>query len=49
MSNEENKKGLKKGTKIILGVILVILIAGGFYGLKLYKVYFAPNVTGNEK
>jgi len=49
MSNEENKTGLKKSTKVVLGVLLVVLIVGGFYGLKLYKVYMAPNVTGNEK
>ncbi|RZM27689.1 MAG: endolytic transglycosylase MltG [Pedobacter sp.] len=49
MANQENKKGLKKGTKAILLVLLIILIAGGIYGLKLYKVYFAPNITGKEK
>ena len=49
MTNQENKKGLKKGTKAILLVLLIILIAGGVYGLKLYKVYFAPNITGKEK
>ena len=41
------KKEVKKSTKIILAAALVVLVAGGFYGLKLYKVYFAPNVSGN--
>ena len=49
MTTQENKKGLKQGTKIILLILLVILIGGGIYGLKLYKLYFSPNITGNEK
>lgn len=39
----------KKNNKIIIGLIIVVLAIGGFYGLKLYSTYFAGNVTGNEK
>lgn len=48
MSNENNKS-FKTSTKIILGVLLVLLVTGGYYGLKFYKLYFAPNTTGKEK
>lgn len=42
----ENKKPLKKNTKIILGIAVVVLLAAGFYGIKLYSTYFAPNISG---
>ncbi len=44
----ENKKDSKKTVKIVLAVLVVLIAIGGFYGLKLYKVYFAPNVSGKE-
>ncbi|MES2652445.1 MAG: endolytic transglycosylase MltG [Bacteroidota bacterium] len=47
MTNEK-KKTIKNSTKIIIIVALIILTIGGFIGLKFYKVYFAPNVNGNE-
>lgn len=43
------EKPNKKITKIVLAVVIVLLLIGGFYGLKLYKLYFAPNVTGQQK
>ncbi|TKC09211.1 endolytic transglycosylase MltG [Pedobacter frigoris] len=49
MIPNEEKKGLKPATKAILAILLVVLVIGGYYGLKFYKVYFAPNITGNEK
>ena len=49
MTTEKSKKSLKKGTKAVLVLLLIILIAGGIYGLNLYKVYFAANTTGKEK
>jgi UPF0755 protein len=45
----EHKKGVKKSTKIILGVLLVGLMIAGFFGMKFYSLYFAPNVTDHEK
>jgi UPF0755 protein len=44
----ENKKETKKSTKIILAVLLIIVVAGSFYASKLYKVYFAANVSGKQ-
>ncbi|TDQ12149.1 endolytic transglycosylase MltG [Pedobacter metabolipauper] len=48
MSNAENKS-TKKGTKVVLALLLAILVVGGYYGLKFYKVYFAANTTGKSK
>lgn len=40
---------MKTGTKIILLSLLVVLAVGGYFGIKFYKVFFAPNTTGKEK
>ena len=47
MSTE--KKSLSTTQKIALILILIILLSGAFFGMKVYKVYFSPNVSGNEK
>lgn len=44
-TNQNNKKTLK-----IAAVILAIVLAiGGYFSFKFYSVYFAPNVTANQK
>ncbi|SMC95275.1 endolytic transglycosylase MltG [Pedobacter africanus] len=43
-----NEKKTSKG-KIFLALALAVLVVGGYYGFKFYKVYFAPNTTGKEK
>lgn len=45
---ETNKKA-KKSTKIILAIALVILAIGGYFGLNMYKTYFAANINANQK
>jgi UPF0755 protein len=45
----EHKNGVKKSTKAILAIALIVLAIGGFFGMKFYSVYFAPNVSGTEK
>lgn len=47
MNNE--KKPIKNSTKALIIIAIVILIVGGFMGLKFYKAYFAPNVNGNQE
>jgi UPF0755 protein len=47
MTNE--KKSIKTSTKIILLGLLAVLVIGGYFGIKFYNVYFAPNITGKEK
>ncbi len=46
--NNENKK-IKNSTKIIIIVAILVLSVGSFFGLKLYKAYFAGNVSGDQK
>ncbi len=48
MTNE-NKKSLKNSSKILIIIGVLILVVGGFMGLKFYKAYFAPNVNGNRE
>ncbi len=45
----QGKKSMKKSTKIALAIVIILLVIGGFFGLQLYKVYFAPNVLDKEK
>lgn len=47
MTNE--KKSIKTSTKIILLGLLAVLAVGGYFGVKFYKVYFAPNTSGKAK
>ena len=44
----ETKKEVKKSTKLILIAAVLIIAVGGYFGLKVYKVYMAPNVSGKE-
>ncbi|MFN0291901.1 endolytic transglycosylase MltG [Pedobacter helvus] len=44
-TNQNNKKTLQ-----IAAVILALVLAiGGYFSFKFYSVYFAPNVTANQK
>ncbi|PYF76756.1 endolytic transglycosylase MltG [Pedobacter nutrimenti] len=43
------KKNVKAGTKAALIIFLIIAAVAAFFGLKFYKVYFAPNITEKEK
>jgi UPF0755 protein len=45
----EHKKGVKKSTKIILGVLLVGLLIAGSYAYGIYNTYLKDNVTGNHE
>lgn len=43
------KKPLQAKIKIALVIGLLLILTGVFFGLKFYKIYFAPNITANEK
>lgn len=47
--NLEPKKEVKKSTKIVLAVGILLLVVGVYFGLNIYKTYLAANVSGNEK
>jgi UPF0755 protein len=44
-----SKTPIKKNTKLFLAVAIVLLLLAGFYGMKFYSVYFAPNVSQSTK
>ena len=44
-----NTKSKNKNIKIAAAIFAIILIIGGYLGVKFYQTYFAANVTGNEK
>lgn len=39
----------RKKIKLIAIVVAVLVATGGYFALKLYSTYFAPNVSGKEK
>jgi len=46
---EIEKKNLSTGKKATVTIAIIIILVAGYFALNLYKVYFAPNVTENEK
>lgn len=44
----ETKTRFKTSTKILLAAAALIIIVGGYFGLNVYRVYMAPNVSGKE-
>lgn len=46
MSTNQSKK---KNFKVIIAILAVVLAVGGYFGIKFYNTYFAPNVTDKEK
>jgi UPF0755 protein len=46
---EVEKKNMNTGKKVALVVALVVILTGGYFALNLYRLYFAPNVTENQK
>ena len=46
---EIEKNKMSKGKKTAIFIAALVIIIGGYFLLDFYRVYFAPNVTGNEK
>ncbi|RZL53041.1 MAG: endolytic transglycosylase MltG, partial [Pedobacter sp.] len=46
---EVEKKKMSTGKKAAMIIAVLIVLIGGYFALNLYKVYFAPNVTENQK
>jgi len=44
---EKQKMSTVKKAAIVIAAIVILI--GGYFALNFYKVYFAPNVTGNQK
>ncbi|MFC4210846.1 endolytic transglycosylase MltG [Pedobacter lithocola] len=46
---EVEKNKMSGGKKAALIIAAVVILIGGYFAGNLYKVYFAPNVTDNQK
>jgi len=46
---EVEKQKMSNGKKAAIIVAALVILIGGYFALNLYKVYFAPNVTENQK
>ena len=46
---EIEKNKMSKGKKTAIFIAALVIIIGGYFLLDFYRLYFAPNVTGNEK
>lgn len=46
---EVEKKTMSTGKKAAIIVALVVILIAGYFALNLYRLYFAPNVTENQK
>ncbi len=46
---EVEKKTMSTGKKAAIIVALVVILTAGYFALNLYRLYFAPNVTENQK
>ncbi|MDN3588318.1 endolytic transglycosylase MltG [Pedobacter aquatilis] len=47
--SEIEKKSMTTGKKIALTIVVLAVLIGGYFALNIYKLYFAPNVTENQK
>lgn len=47
--SEIEKKSITTGKKIALTIVVLAVLIGGYFALNVYKLYFAPNVTENQK
>lgn len=46
---EVEKQKMSTGKKTAIFIAALVIIIGGYFLLDFYRLYFAPNVTGNEK
>jgi UPF0755 protein len=46
---EVEKKNMSTGKKVAIVIALVVILIAGYFALNIYRLYFAPNVTENQK
>jgi UPF0755 protein len=46
---EVEKKNMSTGKKAAIVIALVVVLIAGYFALNIYRLYFAPNVTENQK
>lgn len=46
---DSEKKSMSTGKKITIALALVLILGGGYFALNVYNLYFAANITQNQK
>ncbi|WP_145854616.1 endolytic transglycosylase MltG [Pedobacter suwonensis] len=46
---EVEKKNMSTGKKTAIVIALIVVLIAGYFTLNIYRLYFAPNVTENQK
>jgi len=46
---EVEKKNMSTGKKIAIAIGVVVILVAGYFALNIYQLYFAPNITENQK
>lgn len=46
---EVEKKNMSTGKKAAIVIALIVVLIAGYFTLNIYRLYFAPNVTENQK
>ncbi|KLT64195.1 endolytic transglycosylase MltG [Pedobacter sp. BMA] len=46
---DTEKKTMSTGKKVSITIALIIVLVAGYFALNLYRLYFAPNITENQK
>ncbi|WP_406826940.1 endolytic transglycosylase MltG [Pedobacter sp. KACC 23697] len=46
---EVEKKNMSTGKKAAIVIVLIVVLIAGYFALNIYRLYFAPNVTENQK
>ncbi|WP_316808017.1 endolytic transglycosylase MltG [Pedobacter agri] len=46
---EVEKKNISAGKKIAIAIGVVVILVAGYFALNIYQLYFAPNITENQK
>ncbi|QPH39820.1 endolytic transglycosylase MltG [Pedobacter endophyticus] len=48
MTDTEKKK-MSAAKKVIIAIVLMVIVGGGYFALNVYRLYFAANITQNQK
>ncbi|WP_316825139.1 endolytic transglycosylase MltG [Pedobacter miscanthi] len=46
---EVEKKTMSTGKKAAIVIALIVILIAGYFALNIYRLYFAPNITENQK
>jgi len=46
---DTKKKKMSAAKKVIIAIVLIVIVGGGYFALNVYRLYFAANITQNQK